>query len=218
MRVKSTQGQNQWRVWLSPDEVDALKEVAAERSHKHKVAVQLGSQVGLRAKEYTHIRPCDVHREGDSYFLRVVGKDTTGQHGEGKTRDAYLPTEVERELLELQYSEDIDDSNPYFPVTRDRIRQMIHEAADDVADEIERANDADREGGTDYPGNPEDWRRVSSHDLRRYFAQTCLVREKMNPRVVMAVGGWSDFQALKPYLNAPTPEVVADEFQAAGLD
>ncbi|AXR81790.1 site-specific integrase [Natrarchaeobaculum sulfurireducens] len=210
MRLESTQGQNQWKVWLIPDEVDALEEVAANRSHKHKVAVQLGTRVGLRAKEYTRIRPCDVHREGDSYFLRVVGKDTTGEHGEGKTRDAYLPERVERELLELQYSEDIDDTEPYFPVTRDRIRQMIHEVAEDVADEIE--------DGADYPGAADDWRKVSSHDLRRYFAQTCLVRRKMNPRVVMAVGGWSDFHALKPYLNAPTAEVVANEFVEAGLD
>jgi integrase len=62
-----------------------------------------------------------------------------------------------------------------------------------------------------------DWQKVSSHDLRRYYAQTLLVRERMNPRVVMAVGGWSSFEALEPYLNAPTAEVVNEEFENAGI-
>lgn len=62
-----------------------------------------------------------------------------------------------------------------------------------------------------------DWRKVSNHDLRRYYAQTLLVRERMNPRVVMAVGGWNSFEALEPYLNAPTAEVVNDEFEKAGI-
>lgn len=34
------------------------------------------------------------------------------------------------------------------------------------------------------------------------------VVEVMNPRVVMAVGGWSSFGAIKPYLHAPTEKVV----------
>ncbi|WP_438268699.1 NAD-dependent epimerase/dehydratase family protein [Halocatena marina] len=29
---------------------------------------------------------------------------------------------------------------------------------------------------------------------------------QMNPRVVMQVGGWDSFQAIEPYLNAPTPD------------
>jgi len=63
----------------------------------------------------------------------------------------------------------------------------------------------------------DDWEKVSSHDLRRYFAQTLLVRRNMNPRVVMDVGGWGSFEALKPYLDAPTPEVVNAEFEKAGI-
>lgn len=39
----------------------------------------------------------------------------------------------------------------------------------------------------------------------------------MNPRVVMQIGGWDSFQAIEPYLNAPTPEVVNNAFEEAGL-
>jgi len=63
----------------------------------------------------------------------------------------------------------------------------------------------------------DDCRYVSSHDLRRRFAQRLLVDEGMNPRVVMSVGGWSSFQAIEPYLNAPTPEVVNEAFEEAIL-
>jgi integrase len=62
-----------------------------------------------------------------------------------------------------------------------------------------------------------DYHHVSSHDLRRRFAQRLLVDEQMNPRVVMQVGGWDSFAAIEPYLNAPTEQVVNDAFAEAGL-
>jgi integrase len=63
----------------------------------------------------------------------------------------------------------------------------------------------------------EDFRHVSSHDLRRRFAQRLLIDKQVNPRVVMQVGGWDSFQAIEPYLNAPTPDVVNDAFEEAGF-
>jgi hypothetical protein len=53
--------------------------------------------------------------------------------------------------------------------------------------------------------------------LRRRFAQRLLVDEQVNPRVVMQVGGWDSFQAIEPYLNAPTPQVVNEAFEEADL-
>ena len=58
---------------------------------------------------------------------------------------------------------------------------------------------------------------MSCHDPRRRFAQRLPVDENMNPRVVMAVGGWDSFQAIEPYLNAPSSDVVDDAFEAANL-
>jgi len=61
------------------------------------------------------------------------------------------------------------------------------------------------------------FRSVSSHDLRRRFAQRLLVDEAMNPRVVIQVGGWNSFQAIETYLNAPSPEVVNAAFGAVDM-
>jgi site-specific recombinase XerD len=63
----------------------------------------------------------------------------------------------------------------------------------------------------------DDFQKVSSHDLRRYFAHTCLVEKRMNPRVVMEIGGWEDYAALEPYLNKPSPGTIVLEFESAGL-
>lgn len=202
MRIESTKGTNQYACWLTPDEVDAFIDAAENRSHKHKVVVLLGSKVGLRAGEYTRIRPKDVFREAGKYRLTVRGKDTSGELGdEGKRRDAYLPERVERELLELQYSANIEDGEPYFDVTKTRIRQMVHEAARGVK-----------------IGRDDDWDKVSSHDLRRFYAHNLLVRERVNPRVVMKNGGWETYSAVEPYLNEPTPENVNEEMARAGLE
>ncbi len=63
----------------------------------------------------------------------------------------------------------------------------------------------------------QDFEKVSTHDLRRRFAQRLLVDQQMNPRVVMAVGGWDSFAAIEPYLNAPSEDVIDDAFADIGL-
>jgi hypothetical protein len=35
----------------------------------------------------------------------------------------------------------------------------------------------------------------------------------MNPRVVMAVGGWASFAAIEPYLNSPSADVINEAFE-----
>jgi integrase len=149
-----------------------------------------------------------MHQQAGTFFLRISKAKDTRDGGDGKTRDAYLPRSVEHTLLRLQSQKGIEENNPFLSYTTTRIRQLVNEVAEDVADEIEN--------GADYPGRADDWRKLSSHDLRRYFAQTALLREEMSPSVVMTVGGWNSMQALEPYLTTATPEEVADEFEAVG--
>jgi len=61
----------------------------------------------------------------------------------------------------------------------------------------------------------DDFEKVSTHDLRRRFAQRLLVDQQMKPRVVMTVGGWDSFAAIEPYLNAHSEDVINQVFTEA---
>ena len=198
MRIDSTKG-NEWKVWLTDDEVEDLRR--ATRSQRDDLIIQLGAYVGLRAFEIPQARPVDMREtEGGQYRLRVrSGKDTAG--GGGKPRDAFLPDSVERDLQRYQNEHNIAPHDPFIDLSQSGVRAVVNRTADRAADATEE----------------EDFRKVSTHDLRRRFAQRLLVDEGMNPRVVMAVGGWDSFAAIEPYLNSPTEDVVDEAFREASV-
>jgi integrase len=63
----------------------------------------------------------------------------------------------------------------------------------------------------------DDYRRVSTHDLRRCWANHLLVEETISPRIVMALGGWSSYDAIEPYLAAPTDQNITSAMTAVKL-
>ncbi|QOS10422.1 integrase family protein [Haloferax gibbonsii] len=200
MRLESTAKEDQFKVWMTDTELEQLERVAA--SQRDYLIIRLGGRVGLRAFEVPQICPKHVKRgeDGEHYRLRVPeGKDTTGNGG--KPRDAYLPKDVEGDIHRFQNAEDIGRNEPLVDLTERGIRDVVKRTAERAAEET---------GDGDYL-------YVSSHDLRRRFAQRLLVDKRVNPRVVMQVGGWDSFQAIEPYLNAPTPDVVNQAFEEAGL-
>ena len=199
MRLEATSKPDQYHVWMTDDELLKLRRAAA--THRDDLVIQFGAFVGLRAFEIPQICPKHVKRVDDEHYrLRVPeGKDTTGSGG--KPRDAYLPESVESDLLRYANVEEIDRDESIIDLSDRSVQRRVKKTAEIIADET----------------GDSDWQKVSSHDLRRYYAQTLLVRERMNPRVVMAVGGWSSFEALEPYLNAPTAKVVNNEFEKAGI-
>lgn len=200
MRLEATAREDVFKVWMNDDELEELRRAAA--TYRDDIIIQLGGYVGLRAFEVPQVQPRHVKRtsDGEHYRLRVPeGKDTTG--GGGKPRDAYLPRDVEADLHRYQSEEGIDRTHPFVGLTERGVRAVVERTADRAAEET----------------GDGDFRHVSSHDLRRRFAQRLLVDEQVNPRVVMAVGGWDSFAAIEPYLNAPTDDVINREFEAAGL-
>lgn len=199
MRLEATEGEDTYKVWMTDEDLDQLRRATV--SYRDDVMLQLGGFVGLRAFEIPQVKPTHVRQtDSDHYRLRVPrGKDTTSSGG--KPRNAYLPKDVERSLRQYQNAENIAPDQPFVDLSVRGVRAAIKRTAEAAAEET---------GDSDY-------HHVSSHDLRRRFAQRLLVEENMNPRVVMQVGGWDSFQAIEPYLNAPTPTVVDDAFESAGL-
>jgi len=198
MRIEATEG-NEHKVWLTDGEIEELRR--ATNSQRDDLIIQLGAFVGLRAFEIPQVRPVDVKEtESGQYRLRVeAGKDTSGNGG--KPRDAYLPDDVERDLQRYQNEHNIAPKDPYIDLKQAGVRAVIRRTAERAA----------RESGES------DFEKVSTHDLRRRFAQRLLVDQQMNPRVVMAVGGWDSFAAIEPYLNAPSEDVIDDAFAEVSL-
>jgi integrase len=194
MRLEGTQNDDEYKVWLTDGEIEDLRRAAG--SYRDDVIIQLGAFVGLRAFEIPQIQPRHIKTtDSGQYRLRVPsGKDTTG--GGGKPRDAFLPADVERDLQQFQNVQNVAPREPFVELKQRGVRAAVKRTADAAADAT----------------GDDDFRRVSSHDLRRRYAQRLLVDHNMNPRVVMQVGGWDSFAAIEPYLNAPTPEVVDDAF------
>jgi integrase len=198
MRIEATEG-NEHKVWLTDEEIEDLRR--ATNSQRDDIIVQLGAFVGLRAFEIPQVRPVDVKEtESGQYRLRVeAGKDTSGNGG--KPRDAYLPDSVERDLQRYQNEHNIAPKDPCIDLKQPGVRAVVRRTADRAADAT----------------GDEDFRKVSTHDLRRRFAQRLLVDQQMNPRVVMAVGGWDSFAAIEPYLNAPSEGVIDEAFSGVEL-
>jgi len=198
MRVEATAG-DEHKVWLTDSEIEDLRR--ATTSQRDDLIVQLGAFVGLRAFEIPQVRPSDVKEtDGCQYRLRVeAGKDTSGNGG--KPRDAYLPDSVERDLQRFQNEHNIAPKDPYIDLSQPGVRAVVRRTADRAAEAT----------------GDDDFRKVSTHDLRRRFAQRLLVDQQMNPRVVMAVGGWDSFAAIEPYLNAPSEDVIDDAFRGVEL-
>jgi integrase len=126
-----------------------------------------------------------------------AGKNTKG--GEGKARDTWLPDEVES--LIYRYSRDLQNRDSVVDKSKRTVQRWVTSIAEELSEET----------------GDEDWKHISSHDLRRYWANKLLVEERINVRVVMSLGGWNDYQAIKPYLNRPTEAVIVEEMQTVEI-
>lgn len=202
MRLKELQ--NQWRVYLNPYDYRLLKN-AADDHRPTRLALELGAECGLRVNETAELKRGQwrdsTHPDVDAKFLTIRGKDTTGQHEDGKYREPFLPRSVFETMAQHIVADQIPTGDPMFSVTKRTIQKWIKDTAEQVADET---------------GN-DDYRKISSHDLRAYFATDHLIRKDMNIEVIMEVGGWESRQTIRPYLHAAFDDVIAKEFRDAEI-
>jgi len=196
---------NQWRMYLNPEDYQTLRDHAV--SERADLAIRLGGELGLRVGEIEKVKTGDLRSstmdEVQAQFLRIwEGKDTTGELDGGKYRATYCPSGVANHMLEYADENDIDHDDPLLGVKKRTLYNDITASAEDAAEAT----------------GVMDFSHVSPHDLRAYFATNLLVRHHMNPEVVMEIGGWEDYQSLKPYLSAPSDDVIEQEFVRTGLD
>ncbi|WP_080510187.1 site-specific integrase [Halorubrum distributum] len=183
------------KCWLSyPDEIKIVEQYARERDWEQEVSIQLMGYVGTRASGANTPTPNDLkwNSEGEYWELRVRGKNTKG--GEKTVRDAYVPKNVKENLDRYASERDIADDEPYIGKSTSRVRGWIREITNQIAEDRDE----------------ERWKHVSSHDLRRSWATHHLVEEERPVRVMMAIGGWSSYDAIEPYLTEPTPQKIGE--------
>lgn len=176
------------KCWLSRDELARLERAAGAADWSREVAVQLMGRCGFRAHEVPYPSDSSLRwsEEGEIWLVEVRGKDTTG--GEGKLRDAWVPDDVADDLHKYSRERGLAAGESWVDASVPTVRRWVRQAAETVAAE----RDDDR------------WLHVSSHDLRRSWATYHLVERDADVRTMMAIGGWSSYQAIEPYLAEPT--------------
>jgi integrase len=161
------------------------------------IAIRLMGDCGLRVGEVLDVTVDHISRmtDGRHYELEVVGgKDTTGEYDIGKQRETWIPRQLEQQIMRYTNREEIGDGEPVVDRSLRTVKYWVEEAAAAAAEET---------------GN-DDYLRVSSHDLRRCWAHYLLVEEGVSPRIVMSLGGWSSYDAIEPYLAAPSEKNIID--------
>ncbi|QIO22398.1 site-specific integrase [Haloarcula sp. JP-L23] len=191
-----------WNVWMSRDEYRELPR--ATDTFQQEIALRLMGDCGLRVAEVLDVTPAHISRRSDGrhFELEVVaGKDTTGEYRGGKHRETWLPREFEAQINRYRQEKEIADDEPLVDRAKRTVQDWVDRAADQAADST----------------GDDDYRRVSSHDLRRCWANHLLVEENVSPRIVMALGGWSSYDAIEPYLAAPTEDNINDSMAQVSL-
>jgi len=189
-----------WNVWLSRNEYDVLpREV---ETFEQEVAIRLMGDCGLRVQEVLDVKPKHVSRLGDGthFELKVVGgKDTTGEYTDGKYRETWLPRDVEATINRYIQQADVDDDERLVTRAKRTVQYWVKEAAERAAEET----------------GDDEYQRISTHDLRRCWANYLLVEQNISARIVMALGGWNSYDAIEPYLAAPTEENIIESMRTA---
>ncbi|QCS43017.1 site-specific integrase [Natrinema versiforme] len=178
------------KCWLNRDECKQLEQAAGRTDWQREIAIQFMTQCGLRSDEVPKVTLNDIRwsEEGDCWLFQVEGKNTDG--GDPKMRDAWMPERVERNISKFTRERDRDEDESIISVSASSVRRWVREAAQDVAEETDN----------------ERWINVSSHDLRRSWANYHLTEREntVDARTMMNIGGWNSYNAIKPYLHAPT--------------
>jgi len=182
------------KCWLAPEELDQLERTAGAVDWTREIAMQLMGRCGLRADEVSY--PADQHlrwsEDGEVWLVEVRGKNTAG--GEPKVRDAWMPEPVAEDVHKYSREQGLAAAESWVSASTSTVRRWVREARAQLHEETD------------------DWRweHVSSHDLRRSWATYHLVERQVDVRTMMAIGGWSDYSAIEPYLTEPTERRIGE--------
>lgn len=202
MRITTMEGSD--RVFMNPSDYDLLLDCAPSR--RGHLAMRFMGESSCRVSEVAgDIYPDgfrkSTHPDVDIWFCAIVGKDTKDRDTEGKRRDIWVPEDVKKESDQFIKDQHRSDNTPIFPVTEKTLRGDINKAAENAA--LRTGN--------------EDYKKITTHDFRRFFATHRLLRQGVRVETVMVLGGWDDRESMKPYLNATFDDMIQTHLAEAGV-
>lgn len=187
MRLKQYDSRNGMRVWLSDEELDMLLN-KAQTPHQ-RLAFLLGGRVGLRRSEITKITPNDMVKGPTGKHVRIWEDYAKRDH----YREPPIPETADAIATTLAF--DQGDDEPLVDVDGTTVYRWVQKAAAELEEET----------------GDEGWGYVDVHDLRRTWG-TYLLEQGVLPSVVMAWGGWRDWDTFREhYLGEFSPEAITCE-------
>ena len=187
MRLKQYDSREGMRVWLSNDELESL--LSKAQTPHQRLAFLFGGRVGLRRSEIVKITPNDIVESPTGKHVRIW-EDYAKR---SQYREPPIPETVDAIVKTLAF--DQADDEPLIDVDGTTIYRWVRKAAAELEDQT----------------GDEGWAYVDVHDLRRTWG-TSLLEQGVLPSVVMAWGGWRDWDTFREhYLGEFSPEAIKRE-------
>jgi hypothetical protein len=200
--------EDEWRVFLDTDEYRALLESSysnapsrSERSVRLEMRLMACSmrRDTVSGLVYGQFQKRETP-EGEYWVAVVEGKDATDREAETRPRAVFIPEDIMQLVHARAEKKNLGDDDLLFQCSTKTIYRDVKRSA---------KNAATRTGN-------EDFRKVSPHALRRYFATHLLYRHEVPPPVVRILGGWKSDDAMFEYLVLPD-DVLFERLAEAGL-
>lgn len=180
---------DRFRAYLSPEEYQLLIESAPH--HRAKPPIRLMA-LSLRVGTAAEVTPDQIYRKNGEYFMRVEGKDPTDRYQETKPRSIWIPEPLYEEISQFIERQGIDKHTSICDVQKRQLQNWVDDAT---------KNAATASGDNDF-------KKVSAHDLRRFFATHFLIRLGIDPQIVTQLGGWKSPEYMFEYLLFPNDLLV----------
>lgn len=214
----TSERQEEQSVWMTDKQADKL--ITSAKTQRDRVLNQTGLECGGRINELRHIKVRDfIDREVDGelrYFVKLA-TDSESQKTDASKRESWVTRDLWQQVRFLVQDADLGPDDYLFQSrtggmlsdkgARDIVKRTAWEAYKTTA----QKNEED-----EWVNGDDDFKHVSSHDLRRFWANRMLNEYDINPRIVMDMGGWSSFNSMKPYMRPATPENITEEMVDVG--
>lgn len=190
-----------WRVFIRVDEFEQLLESAEHQRGRTAITV-MGNSLRVGTAATVLMGQFYQDKEGH-WWLHVDAKDATDRDRETKPREVPFTDKLIKVLEKHKNVTDIStlpDDEPLFDVVKRTLQRDVKDAAENAA--IATGND--------------EFEKISSHDLRRYYASHYLFRLKVDQHTVRQIGGWKKVEHMFEYLLLPR-DLIKDRLAAQGL-